>query len=127
MRTHEKDLSISALLDHYGAILSERRRYVLELYYNDDFSLAEIAENAGISRQGVRDLIKKGEAELFRCEEALGAAAAYTKLKDEAEIISKELLSLAATINQMSQSESSLNLSKKLSEIAERVLALTGD
>lgn len=59
MRTHEKDLSISALLDHYGAILSERRRYVLELYYNDDFSLAEIAENAGISRQGVRDLIKK--------------------------------------------------------------------
>lgn len=127
MQTHEKDLSISDLLDHYGAILSERRRYALELYYNDDFSLAEIAENTSISRQGVRDLIKKGEAELLRCEEALGNAAAYTKLKDEVEAISGELYSLAASIDQMSQSESSLNLSKKLSEIAERVLALAGD
>ncbi|NLM55852.1 MAG: DNA-binding protein [Clostridiales bacterium] len=127
MQTHEKDLSISDLLDHYGAILSERRRYVLELYYNDDLSLAEIAENTGISRQGVRDLIKKGEAELYRCEEALGNAAAYTKLKDEVEAISKELYSLAESIDQTGQSESGLNISQKLSELAERVLALAGD
>ena len=60
----EKDLEIAFLLDFYGEVLSERKRTVLDYYYNDDLSLAEIAEEIGISRQGVRDLIKKAEEEL---------------------------------------------------------------
>ena len=52
------------LLDIYGMALSSRCRDVLEYYYADDLSLAEISENMGITRQGVHDAIRRGEAEL---------------------------------------------------------------
>lgn len=68
---HEKDLQIGVLLDFYGDVLAERRRLVLDLYYNDDYSLAEIAEEIGITRQGVLDTIKKGKEELLFLEEKL--------------------------------------------------------
>lgn len=75
----EKNLNVGYLLDFYGEILSERKRTVLEYYYNDDLSLAEIAEEIGISRQGVRDSIKKGEEELFFFEDKLGLATRFRK------------------------------------------------
>ena len=59
-----KDLSIAYLLDFYGDVLSDRKRAVLDDYYNNDLSLSEIAQDLGISRQGVRELIKKAEEEL---------------------------------------------------------------
>lgn len=68
----EKNLKMACLLDFYGEILSERKQAVLSMYYNDDMSLAEIADEIGISRQGVRDLIKKAEEELTFFEEKLG-------------------------------------------------------
>ena len=55
----EKNLEIGYLLDFYGDVLPERRRDIMDLYYNDDLSLAEIAEQMGITRQAVRDSIKK--------------------------------------------------------------------
>ncbi|MBE6545854.1 MAG: DNA-binding protein [Ruminococcaceae bacterium] len=70
----EKDLNVGYLLDFYGELLSERKRSVLDAYYNEDYSLAEIAADMGISRQGVRNLIKKAESELFFYEEKLGLA-----------------------------------------------------
>ena len=70
----EKNLNIGYLLDFYGEILPERKRSVMDMYYNEDFSLAEIASEIGISRQGVRDIIKKTEEELFFYEEKLGLA-----------------------------------------------------
>ena len=68
----EKNLEIGYLLDVYGDILPERRRDMLDLYYNDDLSLAEIAEQMGITRQGVRECIKKAEVIAY---EDLGAEA----------------------------------------------------
>jgi predicted DNA-binding protein YlxM (UPF0122 family) len=70
----EKNLNVGYLLDFYGDILPERKRSVMDMYYNEDFSLAEIASEIGISRQGVRDIIKKSEDELFFYEEKLGLA-----------------------------------------------------
>ena len=67
----EKNLAISDLLDTYSAVLSDRHRELLDYYYNQDLSLSEIAELVGISRQGVRDGIKKAEEELFFLEERL--------------------------------------------------------
>ena len=67
----EKNLAISDLLDTYSAVLSDRHRELLDYYYNQDLSLAEVAELIGISRQGVRDGIKKAEDELFFLEERL--------------------------------------------------------
>ena len=81
----EKDLKIGFLLDFYGDVLSERRRTVLDYYYNDDLSLAEIADEIGISRQGVRDLIKNAEEELYFYEEKLGLAARFRRTRQQAE------------------------------------------
>ena len=70
----EKNLNVGYLLDFYGDLLSERKRSVMDMYYNEDLSLAEIAAEIGISRQGARDIIKKSEDELFFYEERLGLA-----------------------------------------------------
>lgn len=72
-----KNLEISFLLDFYGDVLTEKQRDVMEQYYNDDLSLAEIADNFGITRQGVRDAIKRGEAIILDLEEKVGFAARY--------------------------------------------------
>lgn len=69
-----KDLSISYLLDFYGQMLTDKQREVTEFYYNDDLSLAEIADHCHITRQGVRDSIKRAEAQLREYEEKVGLA-----------------------------------------------------
>jgi len=84
-------MHISFLLDFYGGVLADRTRDVLEMYYFDDMSLAEIADTVGITRQGVRGGIKKGEEELLFLEEKLGLAARYSAITESA----KRLLSLA--------------------------------
>ena len=66
-----KDLTISILLDIYGSMLTDKQRNVVELYYNEDLSLAEIAEHEGITRQGVRDSIKRGESLMKSMDENL--------------------------------------------------------
>ena len=59
------------LLDAYGALLTERKRELLDYYYNEDYSLSEIAELTGLSRQGARDGIRKAEEELRTLEDTL--------------------------------------------------------
>lgn len=89
-----KNLKISLLLDFYGAILTEKQRESLELYYNEDLSLAEIAEIAQISRQGVRDNIKRGENILLEMEEKLGFFEKYADLDE----VMEQLTNLAENI-----------------------------
>ncbi len=89
-----KDWRIGLLLDFYGEILNERTRSILARYYDNDLSLAEIAESEGISRQGIRHILKKGEEQLFFFEEKLGLFAEYTALREHAEA----LLSLADSL-----------------------------
>ena len=72
-----KDLELSYLLDFYGDMLTEKQRDMMVQYYDDDLSLSEIAENFGITRQGVRDAIKHGEAALRELEHKVGFAARY--------------------------------------------------
>lgn len=67
-----KNLSIGALNVLYGAMLTERQREFIRMYYDCDLSLLEIGEIYGISRQAVRDAILRGEKELLRLENALG-------------------------------------------------------
>ena len=87
----EKNLEINYLLDFYGEVLSERRRTVLEMYYNDDYSLAEIALDIGISRQGVRDIIKKAEEELIYLEDKLGLLKKFRAIQKSADELLKVL------------------------------------
>ena len=78
----EKDLKIGWLLDFYGDVLSERKRTVLDYYYNDDLSLAEIAAELGVSRQAVREMIGKAGEELRFLEEKLGLAERFRKTQE---------------------------------------------
>lgn len=80
-----KNLTISYLLDFYGDVLTEKQRDVMEQYYNDDLSLAEIAANFGITRQGVRDAIKRGEVTILDLEEKIGFAGRYQAVHDSIE------------------------------------------
>ena len=82
-----KDLSVAYLLDFYGDVLSERKRSVLDDYYNNDLSLSEIAQELGISRQGVRDLIKKAEEELKFYESKLGLAQRFREAGEHAKVL----------------------------------------
>lgn len=76
-----KDYRISLLLDFYGAMLTEKQRDVVELYYNEDLSLAEIAEHSRITRQGVRDSIKRAEVQLLDYESRLGLYARFEEMQ----------------------------------------------
>ena len=67
----DEKIKISILCDLYGKLLTEKQFEFLNDYYNNDLSLSEIAENNDITRQAVRDIIKKGEKKLFEYEEKL--------------------------------------------------------
>ena len=67
----EKKVEISMLWQIYGKLLTEKQYEYIDYYYNEDLSLSEIAENDNITRQAVRDIIKKGERKLFEYEEKL--------------------------------------------------------
>ena len=67
----EKNVKVSMLMSIYGKLLTEKQYEILDNYYNSDLSLSEIAENMNITRQAVRDIIKKGENKLFEFEEKL--------------------------------------------------------
>lgn len=87
----QKDMKYSLLLDFYGDILSERKREIIELYYNEDLSLAEVSEITGISRQGVRDSVKKTENELKQLEEKLGLAKRFEDIGKQLDIAVESL------------------------------------
>ncbi len=66
-----KDLNITVLFDFYGDCLTDKQRELFDFYYNEDFSLSEVAENVGISRQGVSDSVKRTEQQLIEFEKKL--------------------------------------------------------
>ena len=110
----EKNMRFVYLLDFYAELLDEHTRSVMRAYYEDDLSLAEVAEDVGISRQGVRHLIKKGEEQLEFFESKLGLAKKDGELvgiceslksiseklamSEEFSLESKELLSISEAI-----------------------------
>ena len=93
-----KNLEISFLLDFYGEMLTDKQRDMVDYYYNDDLSLAEIAENEGITRQGVRDSIKRAEAQMLEMEERLGLARRFRRISGDIQ----QIYSLAETIRRYS-------------------------
>ena len=82
----EKNVEISVLCQLYGKALTEKQYEVLNDYYNNDLSLSEIAENNNITRQAVRDIIKKGENKLYELEENISL---MKKVLEEEKIVSK--------------------------------------
>lgn len=84
-----KNLDVTLLFDIYGEMLTEKQRDFIVYYYEDDLSLSEIAQNEGITRQGVRDAIKRAETQLFLFEEKLGLKRRFDELKSGLDEISR--------------------------------------
>lgn len=92
----EKNLQISLLLDFYGELLTDKQREVTEMYYNDDMSLSEISENVGISRQGVRDAIKRAEQIMLTSEEKVGFCRKFDQYREGL----NEILNICGMVNE---------------------------
>jgi len=114
-----KDMTVGYLLDFYGEILSDRARRITEMYYCDDLSLSEIAENEGISRQGVRHTIKRAEESLRFYEEKLGLAAHFAGIKEKAEKIGL----LAETLTESNDPKVS-DAAKEIAVAAEGIVSI---
>ncbi len=91
----EKLQEMSLLLDFYAGLLTERQRELCEYYYNDDLSHTEIAAITGITRQGVRDGLKKAEDILEDAEKALGFLAAWRERQSVISTLEKRLQELS--------------------------------
>jgi predicted DNA-binding protein YlxM (UPF0122 family) len=111
-----KDYSVALLLDFYGELLTEKQRGFLEYYYNEDLSLAEIAANEGISRQGVRDAIKRAEKQLFDMEGCLGLASRFDEMKNGLQ----EIISCAQTVHEQNKR---CGLSREINEATAKISA----
>ena len=111
----QKDMRFAYLADFYGELLDEHTRAVIMAYYDDDLSLAEIAEDEGISRQGVRHIIKKGEEQLDAFEARIGLIKRHEELSELAEQIANEARGLLC-------SESAA-----VKEAGERIIALAAE
>ena len=89
---------MTMLFDFYGEILTERQKEFYDLYYNEDLSLAEIAEHDGISRQGVRDVIVRAETIMTELEDKTGLLKRFMQMRDKLTAI-EEAAAEIRTIN----------------------------
>lgn len=122
MKKTGKDYEIAMLLDFYGELLTEKQREAMDLYYNEDLSLAEIAEPLAISRQGVRDSIKRGEKQLMELEDTLGLAKRFREIKKDVVDIREMFSQLKNYIDTYIHSQ---KLSGAVSEMAEKIEKIT--
>ena len=79
---YESTVERTMLFDFFGDLLTDKQKQYYDLHYNADLSLSEIAEQEGISRQGVWDIIRRAEATLRRAEERTGLVRRYRDLQD---------------------------------------------
>ena len=112
-----KDLQITLLMDFYGDMLSPKQREFLDLYYNEDLSLAEIAANVGITRQGVRDAIKRAECQLIEMEERLKLAARFKEVRKGLE----EIMECATRISAENRKS---GLSREINDLTVRIKSI---
>lgn len=116
-----KDLKWAYLIDTYGCLLTDKQLEVIDLYYNEDWSLAEIADNCGITRQGARDFIKRSEAVMAEYEEKLGLCAKRNYIREQVEAI--KILSRDISIANDSVG-GPVKINEKASAIEERINGL---
>lgn len=108
---------MAMLYDFYGDLLTDRQKEFYDLYYNEDLSLAEIAENYGITRQGVRDVIVRGEAYLTELEDKTGVIRRFHLMQGQL----KEVADCAQKI--LALNDAKLG-NEELETLADRIKAL---
>lgn len=112
-----KDINFVYLFDFYKDMLTDKQAAAVDLYYNEDLSLAEISEQMGITRQGVRDNIKRGEQIMLNLEGKIGAAQRYSRTVREL----GDALDKLKAMRLGAQKDGSDRLAKECSEIINRI------
>ena len=110
---------MTMLFDFYGELLTERQKEFFDLYYNEDLSLAEIAENAGISRQGVRDVIVRAEGIMQEVEDKTGLIRRFEAQRAHLDAIAAAAAAEIRTINYRQYED------QRLSELTDQILEQT--
>ena len=100
---------MTMLFDFYGEVLTERQKEFFDLYYNEDLSLAEIAENYGISRQGVRDVIVRAEAAMTEIEDKTHLIRRFYQMQKEISAIEDAADRLLKAVNERSYNDRMLD------------------
>ena len=113
----DRKVEISMLCQIYGKLLTEKQLNIMDNYYNLDLSLSEIAENEGITRQAVRDIIKKGENKLFEFEEKL---LIMKKTLDQ----EKQIQGIIEELNKIKENSSDKKIEKILSNVTKELICL---
>jgi predicted DNA-binding protein YlxM (UPF0122 family) len=102
------------LYDFYGELLTDRQKEFFDLYYNEDLSLSEIAENAGISRQGVRDVIVRAEGQMQEIEDKTGLIRRFEQMRGHLDAI-RSAVGEIKTINYRQYEDA------RLTELADKI------
>lgn len=105
---------MTMLYDFYGDLLTARQKEFYDLYYNEDLSLTEIAENYGITRQGVRDIIVRAEAALEDIEDKTGLIQRYHHIQTITNALQKTIQEIRTLNEKMMQSFKLLELCDQL-------------
>ena len=113
----ERKVEISILCQIYCKLLTEKQYEFIDDYYNNDLSLSEIAENNNITRQAVRDVIKKGENKLFEFEEKL---LIMKKTRNQ----EKQIQEIIEELNKITDSSSDKKIEKILDNVRKELLCL---
>lgn len=95
----EKKMKISRFYDFYGELLTKNQKKIVDMYYNEDYSLGEIGDILGISRQAVHDSLKRSEKLIIEYEEKLGLVERFNKHIDEYGKINSEVENIINKVN----------------------------
>ena len=113
----DKNVKVSILWQIYGKLLTNKQYEIINDYYNNDLSLSEIAENNNITRQAVRDVIKKGESKLFEFEEKL---LIMKKMQKQ----DKQIQGIIEELNKIKDTSSDKKIEKILSNVTRELICL---
>ncbi len=113
----DKTLEMALLFDFFGDLLTEKQREYFDLYYNEDLSLSEIAENEGISRQGVRDIIVRAENSLRDAENKTGIIKRFTEMQSKIFEIEKHTSAIIENTKEESTRALAVKISDKLQDL----------
>lgn len=106
-------LQMTMLYDFYGELLTDKQREYYDLHHNEDLTLSEIAENVGITRQGVHDIVLRAEATLLETEQKTGLIRRFTEMQAELE----KAIELAGRIKGRAPDDGTKSLVRELEDI----------
>ena len=112
---------MTMLFDFYGDVLTDRQKEFYDLYYNEDLSLGEIAENYGITRQGVRDVIVRAEAVLTELEDKTGIIRRFHVMQDQLKEVQSAVDTIAALNAQQFQNDQLEVLTDQIGKVLDKM------